>query len=304
MSKLNILLTGSTGFLGGYIKSVLYNSEFILTTIGRDKKNDLKIDLSKEDISFRDEVFELIIHCAGKAHVIPKSEYEKAEFYTVNVEGTKNLIKSLETLKTIPKYFVFISSVSVYGLISGNLIKENFPLNATDPYGSSKIFAENIVQEWCEKHKVKCTILRLPLIIGVNPVGNLKTMINGLKKGYYFNIDGGKARKSMVLAEDVASFIPIVANIGGTYNLTDGQHPNFFNLSNHISNDLGKRQPYNIPKYIAFILSKIGDLIGDKFPINSDKFLKITSDLTFDDSKARTLANWNPTPVLDGFKVM
>ena len=101
MSKLNILLTGSTGFLGGYIKNVLYNSGCILTTVGRDKKNNLKIDLSKENFSFRDELFELIIHCAGKAHAIPKNEYEKAEFYAINVEGTKNLIKGLETLKII-----------------------------------------------------------------------------------------------------------------------------------------------------------------------------------------------------------
>ena len=300
----NILLTGASGFLGQYVKFAFEKKGDVVYTLGRNQIDNFKLDLADGIINFENENFEVIVHCAGKAHSVPKTQPEKLEFYNINVNGTKKLLKSLGTLKIVPKSFVFISSVSVYGLISGNLIKENAPLNAIDPYGDSKIHAENIVQEWCEQHKVICTILRLPLVIGINSSGNLKTMINGLKNGYYFNIGGGIARKSMVLAEDVANFIPIVAKIGGIYNLTDGQHPNFFNLSQHIADNLGKRYPYNIPKYIAFILSKIGDLIGNVSPINSDKFLKITSDLTFDDSKARMLANWNPTPVLDGFKVL
>jgi len=300
----NILLTGASGFLGQYIKSAYERRGENVHTLGRNKIDNFKMDLADGIINFKNQTFEVVVHCAGKAHFVPKTQQEKIEFYKVNVNGTKNLLKSLESLKTIPRYFVFISSVSVYGLISGKLITEDFPLNATDPYGNSKIIAENIVQEWCKQHKVIHTILRLPLVIGVNSNGNLETMINGLKKGYYFNIDGGVAHKSMVLAEDVANFIPNVANIGGIYNLTDGKHPNFFNLSKHIADILGKRHPYNIPNYFAFILSKIGNLIGNKFPINSDKFLKITSDLTFDDSKARTLANWNSTPILDGFKVL
>jgi nucleoside-diphosphate-sugar epimerase len=304
MSKVNILLTGSTGFLGSYIKKTFDKAGCEVTTLGRNKKNIIQVDLSKKNVLFHNELFEMIIHCEGKAHFVPKTQIEKTEFYNVNVNGTKNLLRSLETLKTIPRYFVFISSVSVYGLISGKLITEEFPLNATDSYGNSKIIAENLVQEWCKQHDVIYTILRLPLVIGVNSNGNLEKMIDGLKKGYYFNIDGGLARKSMVLAEDVANFIPKVASMGGIYNLTDGQHPNFFNLSKLIADRLGKRHPYNIPKYFAFILSKIGDLIGNTFPINSDKFSKITADLTFDDSKARTFANWNSTPVLDGFTLL
>jgi hypothetical protein len=40
----------------------------------------------------------------------------------------------------------------------------------------------------------------------------------------------------MVLAGDVATFITKVATIGGTYNLTDGFHPDFYGLSSAISN--------------------------------------------------------------------
>ena len=128
-------------------------------------------------------------------------------------------------------------------------------------------------------------------------------MIKGIKKGYYFNINEGHARKSMVLADDVAKFILKAAEVGGIYNLTDGYHPSFYEISHLIANQLGKSYIPNMPNFIAKFLAKIGDLIGPKFPINTDKYLKITSDLTFDDSKAREAFGWDPTPVLKGFKI-
>jgi nucleoside-diphosphate-sugar epimerase len=128
-------------------------------------------------------------------------------------------------------------------------------------------------------------------------------MIRGIKSGFYFNISGGITKKSMVLAEDVAKSILKVAEIGGIYNLTDGNHPSFNELSNHIAFALGKRKPMNMPIYLAKFIAKIGDFMGSKAPLNSSKLKKITSDLTFNDNKAREAFGWNPTPVLKGFKI-
>ena len=202
------------------------------------------------------------------------------------------------------EHFVFISSVSVYGIIEGVNIKEESPLLAEDAYGKSKIDAEAIVQQWCDSHNVICTILRLPLVVGENPPGNLGAMIRGIKKGYYFNIAGGNAKKSMVLASDIAKFILKAAEVGGTYNLTDGIHPTFNELSNNISRQFSKSFVPNMPLFIANVLAKIGDILGNTFPINSNKLSKITSTLTFDDSKARAAFGWNPTPVLESFKLL
>lgn len=46
-----------------------------------------------------------------------------------------------------------------------------------------------------KQHNVVCTILRLPLLVGTNPPGNLGAMIKGIARGYYFNIGGGKSKK-------------------------------------------------------------------------------------------------------------
>jgi len=296
---MKILLTGASGFFGRIIFKVLDQNS--ITTLSRSNAN-INFDLGNGVPVL--PLVDVVIHAAGKAHMIPLTDDEGQDFFKVNVDGTRNLLLGLEQLPTLPKSFVFISSVSVYGRENGHLIQENSPLLATDPYGLSKIQTESLVCEWCEKNNIKCAILRLPLIIGPNAPGNLNAMINGIKKGLYFNINRGKTRKSMVVAIDVARIIPKAAQLGGTFNLTDRHHPSFFELSRIISSKLGKRQPMSIPTFFAKILAKFGDVIGPKSPINSYKLLKITSDLTFDDSKAISELDWQPTPVLEYYKTL
>ncbi|MGV3684508.1 MAG: NAD-dependent epimerase/dehydratase family protein [Daejeonella sp.] len=292
------LVTGASGFLGKIITQNLVGSDIF--TLGRTVA-DIVSDLSKE-VPLCPSV-DCVIHTAGKAHMIPASESESKEFFDVNVIGTLNLLRGLEANVALPSSLIFISSVGVYGVESGLEIRESRPLTARDPYGRSKIEAEKLVRDWCKEHSVTCTILRLPLLAGPNPPGNLRSMINGINKGYYFNIGGGKARKSIVLAEDVANIIPIAQTVGGTFNLTDGYHPTFCELSALISSQLQKKTPRSLPFRIAWLVSILGDAMGEKFPLNSIKLKKIVSDLTFDDSKARSLLGWKPRSVLDHFFV-
>jgi nucleoside-diphosphate-sugar epimerase len=285
---LNILVTGSSGFFGSELLRFLKSNTIF--TLSRNS-GDFQCDLSQSIPQFNTG-FDIVIHNAGKAHSIPRTEAEKRSFFQVNFTGTKNLLQGLEAI--LPRHFVFISSVSVYGLECGRNIDEYTVLKAKDAYGLSKILAEQIVLDWCEKNKVVCTILRLPLLVGINPPGNLGVMVNAIKKGYYFNIGGGKAKKSMVLVDDVARFIPVIAPIGGIYNLTDGEHPTFSSLSKAIA----KRKVPNLPLSLAKIAGRIGDGLGNISPLNSKKIMKVTSDLTFDDSKARKIG-WSPQSVIE-----
>jgi len=291
---MDILLTGASGFLGKHIYNELKTQANIITLSRSGSDININLDRDIPELNHLD----LIVHAAGKAHAVPKTELEIRSFFDVNLTGTKNLLLALEQSPSLPNFFVFISSVAVYGRESGNNIDENTVLLAKDPYGLSKIAAEELVIKWCALNNVVCTVLRLPLLVGKNPPGNLGAMIKGIKKGYYFNIAGGKARKSMVLASDVAKLIPKVAKIGGVYNLTDGHHPSFAALSTSIARQLDKAKPINIPLWLAKIMAMTGNLLGTRAPINTSKLNKITSDLTFDDSHAKEKLDWSPTPVL------
>lgn len=292
----NVLLTGGSGFLGNQFTKVLETTG--LTIRGLEAAGTQKIDISNPFRLDTRRKHSLVIHLAGKAHSVPNNEAAKNAFYKVNVDGTKNLCFALEQLVEPPKSFIFISTVAVYGLEEGELINETCKLNGHTPYADSKILAEEWLRHWADEHSVKLGILRLPLIVGPNPPGNLGAMIKGIKSGKYLSIGQARARKSMVWAEDVARIIPILAEKGGTFNLTDGHHPTFGELEEAIAKTLDKRMPLKIPHWAAKGLALTGDIVGSRFPINSDKLRKITSTLTFDDSKARNILGWNPTPVL------
>ncbi len=298
-----IVLTGATGFLGKIIADVLISHKNEIISIGRQNNNTIISDLSLNSPILIKKEINTVIHAAGKAHSIPRNDKEIKAFFDVNVTGTKNLLAGIENSGSFPNSFIFISTVAVYGKDNGNKINEDSPLLAKDPYGLSKIQAEQVVLDWCKKNNVTFTILRLPLLVGENPPGNLGAMIKGIKKGYYFNIGGGFPRKSMALAEDVANILFKASKIGGIYNLTDGYHPSFYELSVAIAKQNKKSRPFNMSYSIAKSISLFGDVVGSKFPLNSNKLKKITSDLTFDDSRAKEVLGWQPSNVIYWFTI-
>ncbi|NPA37922.1 MAG: NAD-dependent epimerase/dehydratase family protein [Chlorobi bacterium] len=296
----NILLTGGSGFFGYYLKKELEKSGSV-TTIGISDCDNICIDLSK-DIPLLTQKYDLVVHAAGKAHIVPRNKKERQSFYDVNYSGTLNLLKSLSRKDLIPDMFVFISSVAVYGLESGENINEDAELKAEDPYGDSKIMAEKEVLKWGNENGVRVTILRLPLLIGKNAPGNLGAMISAIKKGRFAIIGKGVTRRSMVFAGDVAGFIPQIAETGGIYNLTDGYHPSYKELAKAIGNKLGKRSLLIIPDVLAVLMARFSDvlqiILRRELPFNSRRLKKLTSSLTFNDSIARA-QGWNSNRVLD-----
>ena len=297
----NLLFTGASGFLGTNLKSVLEHN-YNITTIGLSDKDNYNTNISKEIPQFK-EKFDIVLHAAGKAHSVPKTEAEKQVFFDVNFQGTVNLCKGLEQ-SAIPSYIIFISTVAVYGVETGENISENHPLNGKTAYAQSKIQAERYLLEWCEKNNVTLSILRPSLIAGINPPGNLGAMINGIKTGKYVSIGGGKAHKSVLMVQDIACLIPSLLDNGGIYNVCDSEHPTFNQLELLISSQLQKKKPISIPFFIAKSMALVGDILGNRAPINSEKLDKITKSLTFSNEKAIRELNWTPLNVLVNFKIM
>lgn len=290
---MTIILTGASGFLGGEMMDVLQSQHEIIT-LGRSVSNNIVSDLGLEIPILPKS--DIIIHAAGKAHMIPKTPEEKNDFFQVNEEGTKNLLKGIEEL---PKLFVLISTVAVYGEEQGENISEDHPLKGETPYALSKIRAEKLVQDWGKSNGVNVLIFRLPLIAGANPPGNLGAMIKAIKGGYYFRLGNGHARKSMVLGKDIAKAIPDLLDKSGVYNLTDGLHPSLRELDQYLADSEGKKVR-SFPIKPLEIVAKIGDFVPF-FPLNSYRVNKLKHSLTFSDEKARRELNWSPSPVIGNF---
>ena len=295
-----LLFTGGTGFLGKNVMPIL-TQKYEVTTCGITPDDMIKANLAKE-VPALPERYDVVLHACGKAHVVPKTEEEKKAFYEVNYQGTINLCSALEKAG-LPKALVFISTVAVYGCEYGDLITEEHPLEGNSPYAESKIMAEKYLTEWCAKNGVVLGILRPSLLAGKNAPGNLGAMMNGIKKGFYMNIAGGKVVKSILMAEDIAHLLPLLEEKGGVYNVCDSYQPSFGEISASIAKQLGKRKPISIPYWFAWCMAKVGDLLGSKAPINSYKLGKMTNSLTFSNDKARTELAWEPLDVLSHYEI-
>jgi nucleoside-diphosphate-sugar epimerase len=151
-------------------------------------------------------------------------------------------------------------------------------------------------------------ILRMPLVAGKNPPGNLGDMSKAIRTGRYFRIVEAQPRKSVVLAEDIAALVrnclgysekqPTMC-LSGTYNLTDGHHLSLHQLEDYLWRKWRKIGLPSIPSSLARLMGKAGDLIPG-FPFTTSTYTKLTSTLTFSETKARAELGWNPRPVLEG----
>ncbi len=265
--------------------------------MGRSHFDDVKWDMASDSLPDLDIIDQIdrVIHIAGKAHSVPRNTKEEQLFFTVNYHGTIKLLHGIDNwvLKNnsmYPRQFIFISSVSVYGLDAGENISEDYPCQPQTPYGKSKLQAEESVLEWGRQHGIAILILRLPLIWGEEAPGNLGAMEKAIRKGYYFRIGSGEAVRSMVDIHELAVFMAnLKGDEQGIYNMVS------CNVSyNEIEQYFGKK--YNrrikvIPRGFAKFLAKIGDRVST-FPLDSYRLNKMENLLTFDSSLAIEKIGW------------
>jgi UDP-glucose 4-epimerase len=102
-----ILITGLSGFIGGYLKNKL-ESRYQIFDLDRDLLDKEGIDQRLQEV---DPNF--IIHLAARTEV-EKSFYEQTSFSSVNYVGTVNMVESARHLKNL-KLFVFSSTMETYG---------------------------------------------------------------------------------------------------------------------------------------------------------------------------------------------
>lgn len=303
MSAGRYLVTGAAGFLGIYFMEVLAEAGAEITTVGRRGVlgyEQVVCDLGRDTPELSGAPFDGVMHVAGKAHFVPKTDGEAVEFTAVNDEGTGRLLAALDAMAEPPKRFVHVSTVAVYGRDAGEDLDEDTPLAPVTPYGRSKAAAEERVLAWGDARGVPVMVLRLPLVVGRAAPGNLGAMADAMRRGRYAGIGSGAARRSMVWAGDVARVA--LAGGAGIYHLTDGVHPSFREVETVLARAVGVKEPRRLPSFIAWAGAVAGSVagkaLGRRIPLNLDVYGKMTRSLTFSDDRARAELDWKPTAVM------
>ena len=163
----NILITGGTGFLGGYVKTALQSSGYICSDLKDgeeiiDVRDASRIKSFLEGLGF---IPDAVMHLAAQSFV-PRSFENPIETFGVNFTGTYNILNALKETG-FKGLFVYISSGDIYGLIGENElpVAEEHPLRPRNPYAVSKTAAEALCFQWSVTENIK--------IISARPFNNI-----------------------------------------------------------------------------------------------------------------------------------
>ena len=193
----NILVTGGLGFIGSHtsvellednnviIIDNLSNSQIdVLEKIKKITNKDVKFYQSdvcdKEALRkiFSENKIDAVIHFAGYK-AVGESVMVPLKYYRNNIDSTLTLLEVMEEYHCFN--FVFSSSATVYGSPKSLPIYEDFPLSTTNPYGTTKLFIEHILEDlYNSNHKWNITILRYFNPIGAHKSGLLGENPNGI----------------------------------------------------------------------------------------------------------------------------
>lgn len=289
-----VTVVGGSGFIGSYLINQL-NTKYSIINIDKNaEKNDIKCDIrSVDDLISKIPTSEWIVNLAAehKDNVSPISLY-----YDVNVEGTRNLLKAMDS-KGIKK-IIFTSSVAVYGLDKNNP-DEDHPVDPFNHYGISKYQGEEVLREWYNQNPQEKTlvIIRPTVVFGPKNKGNVYNLLQQILKGSFKMVGKGENIKSMSYVGNIAAFIEYILekNPNGyhLYNYVDKPDMNTNQLIQAISKVAGiTLSPIRIPYYIGYlaglgfdVLSKI---TGKEFSISSIRIKKFCSTTQFSNKKIQS----------------
>lgn len=186
---MNILLTGGLGYIGSHTLIELYKAGHTAVVVDNLSNSQIevleklqsivsaKIPFVKEDVcdySAMEKVFNTynidgIIHFAA-LKAVGESMEKPTEYYSNNLVGTLTLMQLMK--KYGVKNFIFSSSATVYGDPHSLPIYENFPLSATNPYGRTKLFIEQMLTDFYNAdNSFNIVLLRYFNPIGAHPSG-------------------------------------------------------------------------------------------------------------------------------------
>jgi len=184
----------------------------------------------------------------------------------INRDGTANVAN--EAIQSGVRRFCHFSSVSVYGRVPDVPIPETFPMKKTgDPYGDTKIDAENLLTDLADLGKLNLTILRPTVIYGPGDVMFLSKLLENVQARRARIIGNGDNTVDLIHVDDVSEFVHRVLKdsraIGQAYNLTHPQNPTWKEFMKIVTHELGLPEiKIHLPYYSALAVAGILELIA------------------------------------------
>lgn len=212
MSKINVVITGATGFVGQHLLEGIDYTKWNVRILSRnfekigwaDMQHCEKVKADLSDVNSLLKAFtdqDIIINIAAEIRDTAKMEAS-------NIQGVKNLIFAARECGV--KQIVHLSSVGVVGMQYAShsvMVDESFPCAPKNKYESTKLVSEQLLKEFASASDVSLSILRPTNVIGEHhPFNALLNLSLQLKKGLPALYTKG-AKVNYVYVKDVVDAI-------------------------------------------------------------------------------------------------
>lgn len=302
MSRMKILVTGASGFIGSFIvekglelgyevwagirksssKEFLKDNRIHFIELNINNRQELEKQL--KDFNDSEDKWDCVIHAAGATKCL-----DKEEFVRINYDGTRNLVDTLMKLNMCPTQFIYLSSLSIFGPIHEEqpytpILESDRPRPNT-AYGISKLMTESYLRR----------VPGLPYVI-FRPTGvygprerDYFQMAVSIKQHIDFSVGYKPQVITFIYVKDLVRAIYLAIEKGVTgysYFVSDPQGYDSRSFSKYIQRELGIKHVLHIkaPLWILKAVSWCSEIISH--------FTKKPSTLNCDKYKIMKQRNW------------
>ncbi len=302
------LVTGASGFTGGYMVKNLLEHGYNVRVLVRSESNiemlkSLPVEFAFGDLENKEAVFDAVkgvdkvFHIAAlfRAANVPNSTY-----WNVNVKGTENMLEA--SLKAGVQRFVHCSTCGVHGRVKNPPADENAPIEPEDIYQETKYEGEKLAMRYYREKGLPVTVVRPVGIYGPGDTRMLR-MYRAVQNGKLIMFGGGNVLYHLTFVTDTVEGFRLAGEkenaVGETFIIAGEKYTTLMEFAESIAGELGVAPPRWKPpvwplNIAAHVCEKICVPLRIQPPIFPRRVHIFTHDRAFDISKAQRELGYKP----------
>jgi nucleoside-diphosphate-sugar epimerase len=296
---MKVLVTGANGFVGTAVANALDRSgHHVVRAVRLALPGAILIGNIDAFTNWRDALADcdVVVHLAARVHQMHDDVADPlTEFRRVNTDGTICLAEQAQNLGV--KRLIFLSSVKVNGEESDRAYRQSDLPTPRDPYGQSKLEAEQALRRMSVGTDMDVVVVRPPLVYGPGVKANFQAMIRWLHRGIPLPLASvTENRRSFVALDNLVDLLmtcidhPAAAN--QTFLVSDGEDLSTADLLSRLGQAMDK--PARLFPVSPALLELGASLLG-----KGDMAQRLLGNLQVDISYTRNTLKWSPPISVD-----